>query len=632
MNSEPTVDMASDVEKGGKPGDHLPKTSINIFSWSDIGVIVKDQKTKRPLPILSSNHGIAKAGDVVALMGPSGSGKTTLLNVLAHRTSTMKGEIQGTIMVNGRATTTAAIRKVSTYVEQEDAMIGILTTRETIDFAARLSLPANMSKNERLHRVNELIDSFGLQRQADTIVGTPLRKGLSGGQKRRLSVASQLVTSPSIVFLDEPTSGLDSAASFEVMKYIREVAKLHHLIVIASIHQPSTTTFQLFDQLMLLSRGKTCYFGPASGVEAYFARIGHVIPLHTNPAEFLLDLVNSDFVHGGDFAEGRLQHVHDSWTASDEQNALEASIANCRDKDVGTASLPTVRNNAVHTSYVLLHRNFIKSYRDLIAYGTRVAMYFGLAIMMGTVWLRLSYNQTSIQPFINAIFFGGAFMSFMAVAYVPSIIEDLHSFRKERANGLYGPLPFTIANALVGIPWLFAIALMFSIITYWLGNFHATASGFWMWVLWLFLDLLAAEGLVVLVSSIFPIFVVSLAITAFANGLWMCVGGFLVPLNTLNVFWKYVFHYIDYQAYVFQGMMVNQFKSTIWDCNKLASGYQCMYPSDLQSQGQIRGTAVLDAYNYSHSDRKVGEWIGIMFGIIIAYRLLGYGVLALKKH
>merc|ERR1712000_626611 len=136
---------------------------------------------------------------------------------------------------------------------------------------------------------------------------------------------------------------------------------------------------------------------------------------------------------------------------------------------------------------------------------------------------------------------GGAFMSFMAVAYVPSIIEDLHTFRKERANGLYGPLPFTIANALVGIPWLF-------------------------------LDLLAAEGLVVLVSSIFPIFVVSLAITAFANGLWMCVGGFLVPLGTLNVFWKHVFHYIDYQAYVFQGMMANQFRSTIWNCAKLATG------------------------------------------------------------
>jgi ABC-type multidrug transport system permease subunit len=224
--------------------------------------------------------------------------------------------------------------------------------------------------------------------------------------------------------------------------------------------------------------------------------------------------------------------------------------------------------------------------------------------------------------------------SFMAVAYVPSIIEDLQNFNKERANGLYGPLPFVIANTLISIPWLLLIALLFSIITYWLGNFYSTAGGFWMWVLWLFLDLLAAEGLVVLVSSIFPIFVVALAITAFANGLWMCVGGFLVPLGTLNPFWKYVFHYIDYQAYVFQGMMANQFRSTIWDCAEVAGTgkYQCMYPSDLEGKGKIRGTAVLEAYKYSWSEGEIGKWIGIMFAIIIAFRVLGFCVLVLRKH
>lgn len=199
---------------------------------------------------------------------------------------------------------------------------------------------------------------------------------------------------------------------------------------------------------------------------------------------------------------------------------------------------------------------------------------------MGTVWLRLSTDQSSIQPFINAIFFGSAFMryvlhniplstlsyrrltislsySFMAVAYIPAALEDLSTFRKERANGLYGPLPFTVSNFLIGLPYLFLISIIFSVIAYWLSNFRPTAVSFWTWVMWLFLDLLAAEGLVVLVTCLAPIFVVALAVTAFANGLWMCVGGFLVPLGTLNVFWKYVFHYIDYQAYVFQGMMVS---------------------------------------------------------------------------
>ena len=449
----------------------------------------------------------------------------------------MKAKVQGKIMINGSVVEESTIQQVSTYVEQEDAMIGSLTVRETIDFAARLSVTGHTSKKEREIRVQELIESFGLQRQVDTIVGTPLRKGLSGGQKRRLSVASQLVTSPQVVFLDEPTSGLDSSASFECMRYIRDVAKQHNLIVIASIHQPSTTTFQLFDQLMLLSEGRTCYFGPVIEIQKYFERIERPIPLQINPAEYLLDLVNSDFGSNDSLGKDSVQQIQAAWTSSEENQALVSSTTD-KSSSTSTSKSHMQQKNTIYIAGVLLHRNYIKSYRDFIAYGTRVFMYFGLAIMMGTVWLRLSYHQSSIQPFINAIFFGGAFMSFMAVAYVPSIIEDLHNFNKERSNGLYGPLPFVIANTLIGLPWLALIALMFSIITYWLGHFQPTAGGFWMWVLWLFLDLIAAEGLVVLVSSVFPIFVVALAVTAFANGLWMCVGGFMVPLGTLNPFWK----------------------------------------------------------------------------------------------
>ena len=125
-------------------------------------------------------------------------------------------------------------------------------------------------------------------------------------------------------------------------------------------------------------------------------------------------------------------------------------------------------------------------------------------------------------------------------------------------------------------------------------------------------------------------FVVALAVAAFANGLWMCVDGFLVPMTTLNVFWKYVFHYIDYQAYVFQGMLVNEFSNRTYDCaGNAQSGYTCMYQSDLASVGKIRGTAILEAFNY-HTGQQ-GKWVGIMVGIIVGYRVLGWLVLVLKK-
>jgi ABC-type multidrug transport system ATPase subunit len=554
VSPDPVKASGLDVEAQAGLARHLTNNTIQSFSWGELNVTVKDRNTKQPISILTSSYGYVAAGQVLTLMGPSGSGKTTLLNALANRVAANSTQVVGDILVNGRRATRADLRQISSYVEQEDALIGSLTVRETMDFAARLSLGNSLSSIERRERIDSLVAAFGLQQQANTIIGTPLQKGISGGQKRRVGVASQLVTSPSILFLDEPTSGLDSAASREVISYISEVAKLHGIIVIASIHQPSSSTFALFDQFLLLSGGKTCFQGPTSETQAYFERIGRPIPRHYNPAEYLLDHVNTDFAKDRAHANQQLQQIHDAWQSSEEnKRMIERTTVQSPNEKHDTPRAKTTSSS--RAALILLHRNWIKAYRDLLTYGTRIAMYLGLAILMGTVWLRLPYEQTSIQPFINAIFFGGAFMSFMAVAYVPPMIEDLQTFRKERANGLYGPLSFTIANFLIGLPFLFLIALLFSIVTYWLSNFRSSAGGFFWYLLWLFLDLLAAEGLVVLVTSVAPIFVVALAVTAFANGLWMSVGGFLVDLSTLNVFWKYVFHYIDYQAYVFQGMM-----------------------------------------------------------------------------
>lgn len=499
------------------------------------------------------------------------------------------------------------------------------------------------------------MSSFGLRNQADTLIGTPIRKGVSGGQKRRVSVASQLITSPKILFLDEPTSGLDSAASYEVMSFVRDVAKKYKVLVIASIHQPSTTTFELFDKLMLLSKGQVVYNGAVNKVGDYLAGLGYEVssneevataiefrradgtnfykmPLYTNPAEFVIDLVNTDFSSDPTAAAQRLNHLHTSWA-----NSFSAAIIS--DKLHAQPSGPSLSAaSSMHTAaspasipFTLMHRSFIKSYRDIVAYGIRIAMYMGLAIMMGTVWLRLAPTQSNIQAFTNAIFFGGAFMSFMAVAYIPAYLEDLAIYRKERANGLYGPTAFMLANFVVGIPYLFLITILFSVISYWLGNFRPSAEGFWIWVTWLFLDLLAAESLVVLLSSLIPIFVVALAATAFANGLWMCVNGFMVQPETLNVFWRYVFHYIDYQAYVFRGMMVNEFGKRNYTCERLADGScQCMYPSVLQDQCLVEGKAVLSVYGFD--TKHTGKYVGYMLVIIFAYRLFGWMVLRLKKH
>lgn len=393
------------------------------------------------------------------------------------------------------------------------------------------------------------------------------------------------------------------------------------------MHQPSTSIFNMCDRLLLLSQGKIAYSGATDQVPSYFEACGYSIPGLMNPAEFALDFVNSDFARDENEVADQLRAVEYAWASSEMATLAMVELndekargqtddfldAGAWDESAGTMGILTA----------LIHRSFIKAYRDVIAYGIRIAMYLGLALMMGTVWLRLEPTQRNIQSFVNAIFFGGAFMSFMAVAYIPAFLEDRAIFAKERANGFYGPALFLTANFLTGVPFLFSFSLIFSLVVYWLSNFRPGAEAFFAWTAWLFLDLLAAESLVILISSLVPIFVVALAGTAFANGLWMCTGGFLVPTRVLNPFWRYIFHYIDYQSYVFQAMMVNEFSHRNYTCARGRSGdCSCMYRSQFERECLIDGTTILQQYGYPSS--RSGRLVGLMLAIVLAYRVLSW--------
>lgn len=223
-----------DIEKQLSSSSILSNEDVESLSWHDLRVTVKDRATGQPRDILHGASGIVRPGEMMALMGGSGSGKTTLLNTLAQRQT---AAVSGKVMINGEECSLATHRSVSSFVEQEDTLIGSLTVEETLWFAARLALPRSVTKAEAKNRVSKLIESFGLTKQRGTLIGTPVQKGISGGQKRRVSVATQLMTGPRILYLDEPTSGLDSTASYEVMSFIRNIAREHKVSVSRIIGQ-----------------------------------------------------------------------------------------------------------------------------------------------------------------------------------------------------------------------------------------------------------------------------------------------------------------------------------------------------------------------------------------------------------
>lgn len=238
----------------------------------------------------------AVPGEMMALLGPSGSGKTTLLNVISGRTSSRTFHVAGKIYFGGHSVEDAAAKDVNSftaYVMQEDYMLEYLTVNETLKYAARLQLPLD-SRDEQVTKVDKLIAQLGLEQCRDVLVGGRLVKGISGGQRKRVSIAIALLTEPRVLFLDEPTSGLDAALSFDVIRTLQKLTRSTGITIICTIHQPRSQVFVLFDKLVLLRAGRVVYNGPTLEANSYFASLGKICPAGFNPADFYLDLITTE--------------------------------------------------------------------------------------------------------------------------------------------------------------------------------------------------------------------------------------------------------------------------------------------------------------------------------------------------
>ncbi|EMS59162.1 ABC transporter G family member 15 [Triticum urartu] len=247
-----------------------------FLKWQDLSVTAINGRKSRAV-ILDGLSGYARPGEVLALMGPSGCGKTTLLDTLAGRLRpNMKGT--GDILINGCRQKVASA--TSAYVTQENVLMATLTVAEAVHYSAQLQLPDSLTPAEKRSWADDVIRQMGLATVAGTRIGGRVCKGISGGQRKRVSICIELLASPALIFLDEPTSGLDSAASYHVMSRIAGIARRNGTTVVAAIHQPSTEVFELFHGLCLLANGRAVYFGPASKaiefsvVKAYLENIG----------------------------------------------------------------------------------------------------------------------------------------------------------------------------------------------------------------------------------------------------------------------------------------------------------------------------------------------------------------------
>lgn len=275
--SGPYIQLAND-EAGKLMTEHTPTSLIFDNISYNVG----------KLPILKGITGLVNPGQVMAIMGPSGSGKTSLLDILANRTKS--GTVSGDVYVNGHTLSASEYKKLIGYLDQEDMMIPTLTVYETILYSALLRLPRSMSTAAKKFRVMEVMQELGIDGIKDSKIGQADDRSISGGERRRVAIACELVTSPSILFLDEPTSGLDAYNAYNVVESLVTLARDYNRTIVFTIHQPRSNIVTLFDQLVLLSKGHAVYSGPQVRVQSYFKSIGYACPPGFNVADYLIDL------------------------------------------------------------------------------------------------------------------------------------------------------------------------------------------------------------------------------------------------------------------------------------------------------------------------------------------------------
>ncbi|XP_008811977.2 ABC transporter G family member 7 [Phoenix dactylifera] len=602
----------ADDEEVPDSGKVFPVT----IRWSAVTCSLSDKRGKTVRFLLTNVSGEAKPGRLLAIMGPSGSGKTTLLNVLAGQlAASPRLRLTGHLDVNGRPRTTGGYKMA--YVRQEDLFFSQLTVRETLSLAAELQLPESLSAAKKDKYVSQLLFRLGLVNCADSIVGDAKVRGISGGEKKRLSLACELIASPSAIFADEPTTGLDAFQAEKVMETLQQLAEDGHT-VICSIHQPRSSVYGKFDDIVLLSEGAVVYMGPAKDEPlTYFAKFGYHCPDHVNPAEFLADLISIDYssaesVHS---SQKRIDDLVDALSKSTPSIQCTSPIMQWEVSKVPSKfrrkSVVKKRGGWWRQFRLLLKRAWMQASRDGPTNKVRTRMSIASAIIFGSVFWRMGRTQTSIQDRMGLLQVAAINTAMAALTKTVGVFPKERAIvDRERAKGSYALGPYLLSKLLAEIPIGAAFPLMFGTVVYPMARLHPTLSRFAKFCGIVTMESFAASAMGLTVGAMVPTTEAAMAVGPSLMTVFIVFGGYYVNAENTPAIFRWI-PQVSLIRWAFQGLCINEFSGL---------QFEHQHSFDIQT-----GEQALDRLSFGNSrirDTIIAQGRILMFWYWTTYLLL----------
>lgn len=551
------------------------------------------QATTRTL--LNNVSCVARPGELLAIMGTSGAGKSTLLDAIAGRLES--NQLMGEVRVNGEPVNRRQFRKESGYVMQSDALFPLLTVRETIRYAAYLRIQ-DKTIQEKNNNVEAIIKLLRLENCADTIIGDDENRGLSGGEKRRVSIAVDIVHFPPVIFLDEPTSGLDSATAQSVIESLKTLAISLNCTVILTIHQPSVRLFELIDHVLFLARGQVTYFGSTKELYSHTKKLYEHLALGevpiANPPELFLDLTDS---------MSQAKRLPDVIAFYRNMHALKDAAGPSSKKHLDSereANAVTFANSIFGEVLILMDRAWKNITRTKELFLARLVAHIFFGILVGTLWYNTTTDDEGFAYRAAYQVMTIAMFMWNSLEALPIFYDQREIFRREYSSGGYRAISFSIAIYLVQFPFLIVLTLVYVSLSYWLIGMPTLASTFFFHLFTNFTIMAAAHAFSTMLSVLMPSPMTAQTIGSAMFAVMFLFSGYFIKKDKIPDYWLWL-HYLSLFKYGYDSEMVNSIK-------------------DHGSTASMSNEQLLEYYSVQDMDRGMG--IGILWAWVLFFRII----------